>query len=198
MMTLKQERSNAQNKWANLQERKANYKKFITDNPRAESNVLELLSTDHDIARSMRAYIGKAGKLSEAQVKLLGNLSTRKQKREEQDAEFTTPVPETDTRIAIKGTVASVKWVSTNFGETQKMLVLCEAGYKLYGSVPSSIADKVARGATVAFTAKVQPSRDDKVFGFYSRPTKATVALQVTAPAGGGANEDTGLFQEST
>ena len=91
------------------------------------------------------------------------------------EADAADPVPEG--RIAITGEVLTVKVVETRFGLVQKMLVRAsDGGYKLWGSVPSSISDDVQVGAEVTFTATLQPSADDAKFGFYSRPSKAEIA----------------------
>jgi len=55
-----------------------------------------------------------------------------------------------------------------------KMLVQAEAGWKVWGSRPSSLSD-IAAGAKVEFVAQVEPSRDDNKFGFFKRPTQAVV-----------------------
>lgn len=83
------------------------------------------------------------------------------------------PVPETDKRIHVKGEVLTVKdhyYEEMYMG--RKMLVRTTQGFKLWGSVPSSI-DGVARGAMVEFDCAVQRSKDDAKFGFFKRPTKA-------------------------
>lgn len=68
-------------------------------------------------------------------------------------------------RHSVSGKILSLKYVSTDFGETLKATVQCN-GYKLYGSVPKSSEWKI--GDTVAFTATLTPKETG--FGFYSRP----------------------------
>ena len=74
----------------------------------------------------------------------------------------------------------SLKWQESLYGNVLKMLVKAD-GYKLWGSVPSAIADEVERGSVVEFAAKIQPSDDDKSFGFFSRPSKAKVYKALAA-----------------
>lgn len=78
-------------------------------------------------------------------------------------------------KITVTGKVVRVAWKNTGYGETQKMTVESAEGWKVYGTVPAAIADEVAEGVTVTFTAKVEQSDRDEAFGFYSRPTKAEV-----------------------
>jgi hypothetical protein len=52
------------------------------------------------------------------------------------------------------------------------MLVQTADGWKAWGSVPSSLSG-VKVGQFVQFQARVERSRDDEKFGFFSRPTKA-------------------------
>jgi|DEB19_MinimDraft_3_1074340.scaffolds.fasta_scaffold00861_9 hypothetical protein len=73
------------------------------------------------------------------------------------------PVP--TGRHAVTGRILSMKYVSTDFGETLKITLQCQ-GYKLYGSVPRSAEWKI--GDTVQFTATLTPK--EVGFGFYSRP----------------------------
>jgi hypothetical protein len=83
-------------------------------------------------------------------------------------------------RIQITGTIATVKFQDSQYGGSYKMLVKTEAGFKVWGTVPSNLYG-YAEGtitelldATVTMTATIEPSRDDAKFGFYKRPTKAT------------------------
>jgi len=99
------------------------------------------------------------------------------------EPEPTTPLIEG--RREITGTVVSTKWQNSMYGETLKMLVREADGNKVWGTVPSSITDAgylvmssqddALKGKTVTFTAKVERSADDEHFGFFSRPTKASV-----------------------
>jgi hypothetical protein len=83
-------------------------------------------------------------------------------------------------RIVIEGTVVSTKTQTSQFGTTYKMLVKHASGFKVYGTIPSSIS--VEKGDVVTFTATVEPSNDDRTFGFFSRPVKASVKVTEFAP----------------
>jgi len=89
-------------------------------------------------------------------------------------------------RQTVTGEVVSTKMQDSIYGSTLKMLVKLADGNKLWGTVPSSLEDACydqatgetsdLRGATVTFTATFEVSRDDEHFGFFKRPTKASVA----------------------
>ncbi len=86
-------------------------------------------------------------------------------------------IPEFSGRARITGTIVSTKWRETDFGPTLKMLVRHADGWKVWGSVPSSLGTVESNliGKTVEFHARVERSNDDPKFGFFSRPTKAKV-----------------------
>lgn len=90
-----------------------------------------------------------------------------------------TPVP--TGRQLVAGTVLGVKkqeayvaWGSASY----KMLVQDDRGFKVWGTVPLSMEGDwgfdTLRGMRVEFTATLQRSDDDELFGFYSRPAKAS------------------------
>lgn len=120
--------------------------------------------------------------LSEKQSAYLVKLHAMAQEQQVREA-IAAPCPVG--RVEIVGTVVSTKWQENGYGGALKMLLLADAGFKLWGSVPSSLLypaaeTPVEKGTVVRFTATVEPSRDDKTFGFFSRPTKAA-CLTATA-----------------
>jgi hypothetical protein len=105
-------------------------------------------------------------RLTERQIECLKDCVDRAAK---EAAEPKTDVPEG--RLQITGTVLSVKWQDNGYGGCEKMLVKDGRGFKVWGSVPSSL--EVNRGDVVTFTATVERSDNDSNFGFFKRPTKA-------------------------
>ena len=91
----------------------------------------------------------------------------------EAEAKAAQPCPEG--RIEITGTVMKVVERDGRFGWEHKMLVVAD-GWKVWGSVPRALGD-VEKGWTVRFTATVERSNDDENFGFYKRPSKASVLV---------------------
>jgi len=84
-------------------------------------------------------------------------------------------VPVSVERVTVKGEVVSTKWQDGYYGEQFKMLVKHAKGWKVWGTVPSSLSPE--RGDKVKFDALVKVSKDDPKFGFFSRPTKAEVLV---------------------
>jgi hypothetical protein len=80
-------------------------------------------------------------------------------------------------RGQITGEILSRKWKDTPYGDQLKMLVLDDRGFKVYGSVPSRLSgdDGVQRGDRITFVAEVTQSDDDELFGFFKRPTQASI-----------------------
>lgn len=101
-------------------------------------------------------------------------------------------------RLEITGTILSAKYVDSDYGSTLKMLVEGD-GWKVWGTVPKQLADdeygryydaddndprydgiavwtKALIGRKVTFTATVKVNEDDPSFGFFTRPTKATIS----------------------
>lgn len=95
-----------------------------------------------------------------------------------QEAERDAADPCPTGRVVITGEVLSTKLQESYYGSTWKMLVKDDRGFKVWGSIPSSL--DASRGCRVTFTAAIEPSNDDDKFGFYKRPTKAEI-LEVAA-----------------
>lgn len=83
-------------------------------------------------------------------------------------------------RLLVEGTIASTKEVSGPFGISTKCLVVADAGWKVWGSLPAGCA----KGDKVRFTATIE-TKGDPLFGFYKRPTKVEVLAAAAAHAEG-------------
>lgn len=126
-----------------------------------------------DMARSM----AKWGRLTPAQTAATKRIMAKRVEQAAAKANEVQPTtPLVEGRRVIEGTVVSTKWVSSDYGDTLKMLVRQDDGNKVWGTCPSKL--DVERGDRVRLTAKVERSRDDENFGFYSRPAKAEVLTQ--------------------
>lgn len=70
-----------------------------------------------------------------------------------------------------------------DYGSTVKMLVRLDDNNKVWGTVPLALdcPDGGYRGHRVEFTGTIERSRDDEHFGFFSRPTKASLVEEVAA-----------------
>ena len=160
--------------------------KFKRETPDYDQLLAFLLANQSwDICQSFLSALSKWNKLSPKQVECVrGMIKKDAARRAEwaakraQEESTLAPVPVTSERIRVTGEVVTVKPdVYTRFGEVDKIIVQCEGGYKLYGTLPKPLTlDDVAEGTTISFDARVEPARDSKVFGFFSRPTKAEVS----------------------
>lgn len=134
-----------------------------------------------DLAERLRKF----GSLSEAQVAAVERGLAREAERaaEVDRAKAAGPLPRG--RMDVEGVVLSFKDQKSQFGMTLKMLVKLDDGRKLYGTVPLALMgewdDQGERsnfaevGSRVRFSATVEPSGDDPAFGFFKRPTGASV-----------------------
>jgi hypothetical protein len=122
----------------------------------------------NDLAEKVRRWT-----LSEKQqalvTKIANGLAERAGRRSE---EIAAAKPIATGRGEVDGTVLTIKEQSFYAGygrstTTLKMLVQCD-GYKLWGTVPSAIAEQVQRGDRVVFTATV--TEKERGFGLFSRP----------------------------
>lgn len=137
-------------------------------------------STITDIVGKLVRYGSVSDKQLDFVRKLLGQIAERAGKqlaREAADA-AALPLPTFTGRATIEGVVLSIKTGENAYGPYTRMLVKADDGWKVFGSVPAQIAD-VQRGDRVRFVAKVEPSKDDPKFGFFSRPAKG----EIVAPA---------------
>lgn len=143
---------------------------------------------------SLYSKLNRYGELSEKQVAAALKAAEREAKyaaeRAEREAAEPEGKPVIEGRIEITGTILAVKFVDNDFGGTLKMLVRDDRGFKVWGTRPNSlrtdwewregeghvITQAVAgKGDRITFTATVEKSDDDETFGFFKRPTKATL-----------------------
>jgi hypothetical protein len=130
-----------------------------------------------DISDNVRRY----GEISEKQAALVSKLlaqveeaEARMVAREAANAALVAKgVSAPSGRIVVEGTVVAQKSVEGDYGVTFKMLVLTDAGWKVWVTEPSSI--NPTKGDRVRFTATITPSSDDVLFSFGSRPSKASI-----------------------
>jgi hypothetical protein len=81
-------------------------------------------------------------------------------------------------RVAIEGTVLSIKEYEGDYGIAIKALIQCD-GYKLFGTLPASIVRDAKVGDRVILTATVKEK--EAGFGTYSRPTGGEILVPVSA-----------------
>lgn len=144
---------------------------FTTAHPEIAAALTEREETN-SFAASLLSQVRRGRELSAAQLSAVERMVARDAKRAEEKAERTeVPVG----RMVITGEILSVKERESDFGVTFRMTVRDARGFVVNGTVPRAILFDAVAGATVTFTATVEASADDKTFGFYSRPAKASV-----------------------
>lgn len=143
---------------------------YLNQHPKV-AQAFDTLPLADDFAASLKANLFQRGHLTEKQEAALIKAA------ELETAKIEAYVNATDCpegRQTVAGEVLTVKWVSSQYGGSLKMLVKSTDGWKVWGTVPSAISE-VERGDKVQFVATVTPSDDDAKFGFYKRPSKAEV-----------------------
>lgn len=125
----------------------------------------------NDVIGKLRRY----GSISDTQKNAIIAAQARDDRTDAQRAEENANTPDlVEGRYTIEGEVLTTKEQDSQYGTTLKQLVKLDDGTKVWGTVPSAIWD-IDKGDRVRFDAKVTVSKDDRTFGFYSRPTKPEV-----------------------
>ena len=124
-----------------------------------------------DFYKKMMDALEEYGALTEGQTKAVSKMLLRSKAKvaewSKADSERVAIAQDCPTgRVEITGKVLSFKFVETRFGETCKMLVQSDTGFRLYGTAPN----EAEKGQTITFTATVTPSDSDAKFGFFKRP----------------------------
>src|SRR5665213_1689287 len=158
----------------------------------------EIYSVEAQIAGETRKYeentitniVGKLisyGSISDKQIGFIKILFEKIDTRPERDAAYaakkadeaavTAAAPDVPTgRIIITRRVLGVKTQESAWADVTKLLVQDLTGFKVWGT----IFDNVKKGDLVTFTATVEPSNDDKKFGFYKRPSNGALVNEKT------------------
>lgn len=104
----------------------------------------------------------------------------REAERAERDAAHEAGENAPEGRVVITGTVLAFKRQESMYGDVLKMLVQDDRGFRVWGSVPTSL-DDAERESRITFTATVTASDRDAKFGFFKRPTKAAIITEAIA-----------------
>jgi len=147
--------------------------------------------------------LNRYGNLTENQVAAVVKIKARNDERlaayAARNEELAEVAPLAEGRYEITGTIVSTKIVEGYDPRDQilKMLVEQADGNRVFGTVPGFLADAVIfgeyneetkeydkadlKGKTITFKATVERSRDDEHFGFFKRPTGATLVEEVAS-----------------
>lgn len=132
---------------------------------------LECGQFSHDILRDMWGKLVQYGSLSDKQIAFASRLIA--EAKAPKAAPVAESVPTEDApegRTVVTGTVLGKKTVESPYGDTVKMLVQSEAGWKVWSTLPASLSE-ASKGARVQFTATLKRSDKDRYFAYASRPT---------------------------
>jgi len=166
-------------------ERKTAAERFIDDRPELAAALAR--HEEHPILSDLSEKLAHFGSLSDAQCALALRLVAQV---DERASERKAPVPAG--RQELTGNVVKAAWHESAYGTTLKLTVKVEtdAGmFLVWGSCPAAIEDAFhargvfddgglaayARGLRLRFTATVTRSDRDESFGFFKRPSKASV-----------------------
>lgn len=156
-----------------------------------EEGILDYESDDsNEFVVKLARLIEQGKTLTERQIEAGADAISKYNRRDEIAAEKAAAkaaIPAIEPgRGTLEGVVKSHKLQEGAYGDTWKMIIEDAEGRRYWGTIPQSIwNDMDARGLgydldklhglTVTMTATVEASSDDHTFGFYSRPTKATI-----------------------
>lgn len=95
----------------------------------------------------------------------------------EREAKLATAPNLTEGKQSITGKVIGKKWKSDDWGCTLKIIVELSDGNRVWGTAPAKVLETIDEedGVKVTFTASVIASDNDPHFGFFKRPTKASL-----------------------
>lgn len=141
----------------------------------------------NDFLESLYGKLNKYG-LSDRQVaavaKFIVGDNERAAKRAAENADAS-PVL-VGTGITVTGEIVSAKWRISDYGESLKIVVKDDRGFKVWGTCPRAIADTVGsddveslKGQRIEFVAEISASDDDPCFGFHKRPKDARFLSRV-------------------
>lgn len=124
-----------------------------------------------DFYKKMIDALEEYGALTEGQTKAVSAMLARSKAKvaewSKADQERAANAEDCPTgRVQITGKVLNLTLVENSWGETCKMLVEADKGFRVYGTAPA----EAEKGETITFTATVTPSDTDAKFGFFKRP----------------------------
>ena len=111
-----------------------------------------------------------AGKsLSESQINAIIRIHGEKQTRTATEARFEGTKSCPEGRFEVTGVVLSTKVQDGQYGMQFKMLLKCDGGFKIWGTIPAGVRVE-DKGVVITIKTTITPSPDDKQFGFFKRP----------------------------
>jgi hypothetical protein len=131
---------------------------------------------DHYIVEDIKAKLFKYGSISDKQACLVMKIAIEDAEKTPEPEPVAIPTELTDGRHEFIGEVLALKWKDNPWGGNLKMLLRDDRGFKLWGTAFDMDGEtSYDKGDRVSFVARVERSKDDPCFGFFSRPTKGKV-----------------------
>lgn len=153
--------------------------------------LLEHTEIDWDRARRSRSSFvrglldsgAKYGKLSDKQLAAIVNSFAREDERlaerkAESAALIDAGVRGPSGRQSVQGRIVSRKWQGSQYGETLKVLLAHEEGWKVWCTLPESIDDAEV-GDVIELTLTLTPSENDPLFVIGKRPANASILQRI-------------------
>lgn len=165
----------------------------------------EYRTKEYEALQDIIGRLIQYGNISEKAIRYLAvlvdkidNRAAREaEEKARREAEHQAAAPAPTGRIEFTGRPVSLRRDVGQYGVQTKWLLVTAAGWKTWGTVPSSLeAELYERGLirrgreyddppkidrdtpfTVRLTATITPSKDDPKFSFYSRPAKAALLM---------------------
>jgi hypothetical protein len=131
------------------------------------AGLADALDFDHHICEQIKGKLYRWGSISDAQVDLVFKIANQPP-REKEPEPVAIPTELTDGRQVFTGVVLGLKWVDSEWGGGTKIIFQDDRGFKLWGSRTANFE----KGNRVSFVARIEISKKDACFGFFSRPTK--------------------------
>jgi hypothetical protein len=135
------------------------------------------LNVENQISINIKSYFRKWHSLTKAQWALVKKIAQQEADYQDEKAQEPAPIAIPSDllkgRHEITGVLLGTKTQESDYGLVYKMLVRDDRGFKIWGTCPDSLAEAY-KGDKISFFATIQVSNDDKCFGFFKRPTKAS------------------------
>lgn len=157
------------------------YNKFIPAHPEIDWD--RARNSRNSFIRGLLESGAKYGKLSDKQLAAITNSFAREDERlAERKAESAALVEAgvrgPSGRQVMRGRIVSRKWQSSQWGDTVKVLLAHDEGWKVWCTLPEAI-DHAEVGDVIEVTLTCTPSENDPLFVIGKRPSGASIVERV-------------------
>lgn len=151
--------------------------KFIPAHPEIDWD--RARASQNSFVQGLLASGQKYGKLSNKQLAAIVNSFAQDDERTARFAAETQALVESGVRAPsgrqiVRGRITSKKWHSDRWGESWKVLLINDEGWKVWCTLAEAIDDAEV-GDVIEVTLTLTPSEDDVTFAFGKRPTGSSI-----------------------